>query len=188
MIKKSVLLSALLVLMLMATASAQLDFGLKGIGGKLGYIMPDGNIDNAIGLGAVADLGTFKMISLAAYLDYWGKNYSETSYWDFTWSVISIAAIGKYYFPMEGSLKPYAGAGLGFDISSWKSEYKGPPTAYGFDINSEASDSSFDLALHILGGASYALSPTLDGFAEAKYTTGHVDYFGIYVGVIYKLK
>jgi opacity protein-like surface antigen len=193
MMKKGMLFSAIILFAFMSNATAQLNFGFNGIGGKVGLIMPEGGIDNAIGFGAVADLGTFTMssvgdIALGASLDYWAKNYSQSSTWDWTWSVISIAAYGKYFFPMESSFKPYAGLGLGFDISKWKSEYNGPDPGFGFNSSLDGSESNFDLALHLVGGATYKLSPTLDGFVEAKYTTGGIDYFGIYVGVLYKLK
>ena len=193
MMKKGMLFSTIILFALISHASAQLNFGFNGVGGKVGFIMPEGGIDNTIGFGAVADLGTFGMssvgdIALSASLDYWAKNYSESSYWDWTWSVISLAAYGKYFFPMEGSFKPYAGVGLGFDISKWNSKYNGPPIGFGFDSDLDASESNFDLALHLVGGATMAVSPTLDGFAEVKYTTGGIDYFGIYVGVLYKLK
>lgn len=193
MMKKVMLYSTLMLFIFVISASAQLNFGLNGIGGKVGFVMPSSGIDNTIGFGAVADLGTltigsFGDIALGAHLDYWGKKYSANSYLDWKWSVISIAALGKYYFPMEGSnFRPYAGVGLGFDISKWKSKYNGPDLGYGFNTNYNDSASNFDLALHLIGGASMAVSPTLDGFAEVKYTTGGIDYFGIYVGVMYKL-
>lgn len=180
-------LAVLLLCVLVSVSAAQTDIGLKGIGGRLGFIMPESGIDNTIGLGANADLGSISMFKVYAYLDYWSKSYEESNVWEWRWSVISLAAIGKYFFEIEGDFEPYAGAGLGFDISSWKSEYTGPATGFGFEDDWESSDSEFDLALHLLGGATYALTPTLDGFAELKYTTGGIDYFGIYVGVMYKL-
>lgn len=191
--KKGILVFTLVIFSVVSTASAQLNFGLNGVGGKLGFIMPEGGIDNTIGFGAVADLGTLTLssvgdIALGASVDYWGKSYNEGSDWEWKWSVISIAATGKYFFPMESSFKPYAGLGIGFDISSWKSEYNGPDYGFGFDSAFNASESELDLALHLIGGATMKLTPSLDGFAEVKYTTGGIDYFGIYVGVMYALK
>ncbi len=182
---KKIVLTVLVVCVLGSVSAAQTDIGLKGIGGKLGFIMPEGNIDNTLGFGVNADLGSVSMFNVYGYLDYWAKGYEESSF-EWSYSVISIAAIGKYFFEVDCEFKPYAGAGLGFDIASVKGEYTGPD--FGFQSNFESSDSELDLALHILGGATYALSPALDGFAELKYTTGGVDYFGIYVGVMYKLE
>lgn len=179
--------AVLVLLGLTLGVSAQTDIGLKGIGAKVGFIMPEDPIDNTLGLGVVADLGKVSVARVFGYLDYWKKGYNEGTYWDWSWSVLSIGAIGKYYFESKSDFKPYAGAGLGFDISMWKSEYTGPN--YGYDFGAlEASDSELDLAIHLLGGASYRLSPQMDGFAEVKYTLGDIDYLGIYAGIVYKLK
>ena len=182
---KKLVLAVLMICVLGSISVAETDIGFKGIGGKLGFIMPESNIDNTLGFGVNADLGSVSMFNVYGYLDYWAKGYEEGSF-EWSYSVISIAAIGKYFFEVEGEFKPYAGAGLGFDIASVDAEYTGP--AFGFEDTFESSESEFDLALHILGGATYALSPTLNGFAELKYATGGIDYFGIYVGVMYKLK
>jgi hypothetical protein len=178
----------LAVLLMFSLSMAQTDIGLKGVGGKLGYIMPDGDIENTLGFGLIADLGQYNdNISLSAYVDYWGKNYDVGQYYEWSWSMLSIAAIAKYGFETSGQFKPYAGGGLGLDIGSWDAEYKGPTNDfYGLgDFSSSGSDS--DLAIHLVGGATMELSPGLEGMAEVKYTIGGADYFGIYVGVIYSL-
>lgn len=185
--KKTTLLLTLLMFCFIADGMTQVNIGFNGIGGKLGFILPEDPIDNTLGFGAVADLGSISMVKVYGYLDFWSKSYSEATYYDFSWSVISIAAIGKYYFESKSDFKPYAGAGLGFDISRWKSDYTGPDYG-GLFSNLNTSESNLDLAIHLLGGASYKLSPTLDGFAEVKYTVGGIDYLGIYAGVLYKLK
>ncbi len=182
--KKVILLPLLFSFLLVSAGTAQVQLGFNGIGGKLGFVMPEDPIDNTIGFGAVAAVGKVSVVDVYGYLDYWSKGYDEGAYWEWSWSVISLAAIGKYSFDSKSDFKPYVGAGLGFDISRWKSEYTGPNLGYDWDT----SDSELDLAIHLLGGASYKLSPELDGFAEAKYTSGGIDYLGIYVGVIYKLK
>jgi len=178
----------LAVLLMFSLSMAQTDIGLKGVGGKLGYIMPDNDIENTIGFGLIADLGQYNdNISLDAYVDYWGKSY-DVGASEWSWSVISIAAIGKYAFESSGSFQPYAGGGLGLDIgrSEWK--YTGPTSPnplYNIDYDGSSSDS--DLAIHLVGGATMELSEGLEGLAEVKYTIGGADYFGIYVGVIYSL-
>ena len=159
-----------------------------GVGGRLGFVMPEGDIDNTLGFGLNADLGTLMPeLTLNAYLDFWTKGYDVGAYYEWSWTSIGIAAIVKYQFAMEGNMKPYAGGGLGFNISTWSSDYSGP-TYPGWTGDLDTSDSEFDVALHFLGGASMPLSPNLDGFAELRYTIDGADYFGIYVGVSYKLK
>ena len=186
MMKRLMVLSLMLALAFSQTIAA--DIGLKGVGGKVGYIMPDGGIENTIGFGLQADLGNYNDdISLAAYVDYWGKNYDVGPTYEWSWSVVSIAAIGKYSFASSGNFKPFAGAGLGLDIASWESKYTGPSNEY-FNLNDFSSSASdTDFAIHFVGGATMELSPKLDGIGEVKYTIGGADYFGIYVGVMYKL-
>ena len=180
-----VLLSAILVALLIPTLSlAEANISLNGVGGRLGFVMPEDPIDNTIGLGLNADLGTLMPnLSLWGYLDFWSKGY-DAGYYEWSWTSIAIAAIAKYEFEMEGDIKPYAGGGLGFTITSWNSDYTGPA---GFGFDASTSDSNFDIGLHFLGGAAKEFSPQLTGFAELKYSIDGADYFGIYVGVSYKL-
>ncbi len=173
------------------SAMAQTELGLNGVGGRLGYIMPEGDIENTLGFGLNADIGTFnETIKLFAYFDYWGKGY-DAGYYKWNWSVINIAAIAKYPFETQGNIKPYAGGGLGLAFNHWSSDYTGPafdsPYYSSPDLKDSATDT--DLAIHLLGGADMALTPQMDGFAEVKYTiAGNADYFGIFVGINYKLK
>jgi len=169
---------------------AQADISLKGVGGRLGFIMPtEGSIDNTLGFGLNADLGSITPnILLNAYVDYWAKSY-DVGYYSWTWSNIGIAAIAKYKINMEGSLSPYVGGGLGFNISKASGEYKGPESSlFGPYFDTELSESTTDLAVHLVGGASMTLSPQMDGFGEVRYTIDGIDNFGIFVGINYKLK
>ncbi len=182
----------LLIMLVLATpfmAMAQLDLGLYGVGGQIGYVMPEGDIENPISFGANLDIGSFgENIDLYAYVNYWGKSYDVGEYYEWSYSILSIAAIARYPFEMQGSLKPYAGAGLGFEIASWDSKYTGP--TYGGYITAadyDYSDSSTDLGIHLLGGAEMEINEKMTGFGEVRYTISDVDYFGIYVGVTYSL-
>jgi len=178
---------ALFLLMCTVAGLSQTDFGFKSAGVKVGYIIP-GNIENTIGIGVLADVGRIDIFSLQAYLDYWSKSYTEEMHWDWQWNIISLALVGKYSFQIPGNIKPFVGAGLGFDISSWKSKYTGALSGSDTLMDQTSSESDFDLALHLVGGGSYTFSPQFEGFAEVKYTTGGIDYFGIYIGIYYKLK
>jgi opacity protein-like surface antigen len=180
----------LFVLMIISSlpsiALSQTDLGIKAVGAKAGFILPD-TMDDTIGFGLVTDLGTIDMFSLSAYIDYWSKSY--TNYlWDWKWDVISVAVVGKYSFNLKSPIKPYVGAGMGFDVTNWQSEFNPRNYAYEPPSDPNTSESDFDLAVHLLGGARYTISPVLDGFFELKYTTGGIDYFGVYGGVMYKLK
>ena len=184
-------LTLFMVLTIIAGASsvfAEANLGLNAVGGRIGFIMPEDPIDNTLGFGLHADLGTLMPnLTLHGYLDYWSKGYDDNMFGtstDLTFSVLGIAAIAKYHFEMDGNIKPYAGGGLGLDIGSASFEYTEPFT--GTKVDESSSDT--DLAVHLIGGAAMELSPKMDGFAEVKYTIGGADSFGIYVGVSYKLK
>ncbi len=173
---------AVIVLLCGNLAFAQSDIGLKGVGAKIGFVAPEDPIESTIGFGAVADLGTITpAIHLGAFVDFWKKSYDTGSLggtFEASFTEIAIGALGKYYFPMSNSaFKPYAGAGLGLTIGKAKVD-----SPYG-----GGSDSSTDFGFRILGGADYALSPTLTGFAEAVYQIDGADYFGIFAGVVYSL-
>ena len=183
---KKLVLVVLVVSMMATMAFAQADIGLKAVGGKIGFVMPEDPIDNTIGLGIVADLGTITdAIHLAAFAEYWGKTY-DVGYSEITFSEITIGATAKYYFDMDSQFKPYAGGGLGFIIgsSSWK--YKGPTNEW-WSGESDGSDSDTDIGFHVCGGAEYELSDTMTGFAEVKYAMDGIDTFIISAGVLYKL-
>jgi opacity protein-like surface antigen len=186
---KNVALVLLVVALLVAApVMAKSDIGLKAVGARVGYIMPEDPIESTLGFGAHADLGTLMPnLTLHGYLDYWSKSYDEGTYWEASYSVIGISAIAKYHFEMDGNIKPYAGGGLGFNIGTAKAEYTGP--TYGYDLgDTDASESNTDLGLTLVGGAAMELSPSMDGFVELRYSTDGADYFGIYAGISYKLK
>ena len=179
-------LSVLIVSMMVTFAFAQTDIGLKAVGGKIGFVMPEDPIDNTIGLGVVANLGTITpAINLAAFVEYWGKTYDVGGYGETTFSEITIGATAKYYFAMDSQFKPYAGAGLDFIIgsSSWK--YTGPSNPYLTETKS--SDSDTDIGFHFCGGADYKLSDSMTGFVEVKYGINGIDVFSISGGVLFKL-
>ncbi len=182
---KKVLVLALALLVFTTLAVAKSDIGLKGVGGQLGFIMPEDPIDNTIGFGGHAYLGTIiPNLDLYVYADYWGKKYAEASDWEAKFSVFGIAGVVKYRFNVSGDIKPYAGGGLALNIGSASAEYTGPYKQY---YTTDTSSSDTELGLYLVGGAAKTFSPTLDGFAEIRYNTGGVDYLGIYAGVTYKL-
>ena len=163
---------------------AQSDIGLKSIGGKLGFVMPEDPIDNTFGLGVVADLGTITpAIALQAHVEYWGKSY-DVGYYEWTFSEIIIGATAKYYFPTQGIMKFYGGGGLDFIIGNSSGEYTGTNPYY---TNTDVSDSDTDIGFHFCGGGEYPLSETMTGFAELKYTVDGADFFSIFAGVKFKM-
>jgi opacity protein-like surface antigen len=168
---------------------AQSDIGFYGFGGRVGFVMPEDPIDNTIALGLNGDLGTIMPnLALFVYIDYWSKSYDQFNT-EVSFTTLGFGAIVKYMFEVSGDIKPYAGGGLGLQRSSSSVEYKGDDAFGGFFGESYETDASeTDLGIHFLGGASMALSPAMDGFAEVKYTIDGIDHLGIYVGINYKLR
>jgi opacity protein-like surface antigen len=166
----------------------QANIGFKGIGGKVGLVMPEDPIESTFGLGVVANLGTITPdIHLDAFIDFWSKSYDSGTGLGYTaeWSIteIVIGAAAKYYFPMEGSkFKPFAGGGLGLVYG--KSKWEASGTNVGLIGGGSFSSSDTEIGFRILGGADLELSPGLSGFAEAAYHIGGIDFFGISVGII----
>jgi len=164
---------------------AQADIGLKAVGGKVGFVMPEDPIDNTIGLGVVVDLGTITPdIALQAHVDYWGKTY-KAGYYEWTFSEILIGATAKYYLPGSGPMKFYGGGGIDFIIASSKGKYTGPQDYWGYDT--DVSDSDTEIGFHVLGGLDYPFSESMTGFAELKYTLNGVDFFSISAGVKFQM-
>ena len=173
-----VLLALGLVVTINPAAYAQTDIGLKGIGARVGFAMPEDPIDNTIGFGVVAKLGTFTPdIAFDAFIDFWSKGYDVgTAEWKYT--EIALGAMAKYFFPAGGDIKPYAGGGLALHYGkiSWDDPFFG-----------DFSDSDTDIGIHLAGGVEKAFSPKMTGFAEAKYAIGGADYFFISAGVIFAM-
>ena len=183
---------ALSIVILMVTSGfGQADIGFKGIGGKLGLVDPGEGVGSTIAFGAVVNLGSITpKIMLQADVAYWGKDYDVFASNDFTVSSFSISAIGKYMFAeSDQQLRPFAGAGLGFNFNSvsWEYDTISPVPPYQ-PIHEKDSDSDTDIGIHIVGGTHYMLSDNLDGFAEFRYMIGgDWDYWGIFAGVVFLL-
>ncbi len=178
-------LAIALALVLTPQVYAETDLGLKGLGVKAGFVLPEDPIDNAFGFGAHAKLGTIMpSVGLDAFVDFWTKGYDEQhAYYlaDWSWTQIAIGALAKYVIPTTGNVTPYVGAGfaLTYARSSWEWEWGG--------VHEDDSCSDTNIGIHLAGGAEMPLSPTMDGFAEAKYALDGADYFMIAVGVIFKM-
>lgn len=166
---------------------AQAEIGFKGVGGKVGFVMPEDPIDNTFGFGAVVDFGTITPdIKIGAIFEFWSKSYCEESaMFDADWTIteIIIGPMVKYCFPSESQFKPYVGGGLGFTIGKSKFETNDP-----YFGNQETSSSDSEIGFFFGGGVDYELSPNLLGFVEAKYHLDGADYLGIFVGVTYLLE
>lgn len=170
--------------LLSSTSFSQTRLGLFGIGGKIGYIDPAGPENSTLAFGGIIDLGTLTTnLGLEADFVYWSKSYGLLGATTEV-SSFSLSVGAKYYFTPEGKkLRPFAGGGLGFSRASVKVQLVIPWT------NRTTSASDTDFTAHAVGGLKYALSSSIDGFAELRFSiAGDYDYWGVFFGIIFKFK
>jgi opacity protein-like surface antigen len=167
-------------------AQAQTAIGFNGIGGHVGFAMPEDPIKSTLAFGARADLGTFmkENIKLAGDLLFWSSGEDE-AYYEWSWSQFYVSVLALYFLgDANASMKPYAGGGLGMVFASWESKYSGPD--YGYDFGSY-SHSDSELCIHLLAGIQKSLGNNLTGFAEVAYILGGFDTLLIHAGAVFNL-
>jgi opacity protein-like surface antigen len=185
---KRIVVAGILTVCLAAgsSVSAKTNIGLNGWGAKLGYVSPQ-DIDGTLGFGAVVDLGTLTpTTTLEGEVLYWGKSQKESGA-EFSYSQIYISGIAKYYFNKAkkgAKWLPYAGGGVGLVIGKAKVKYEGNEWFDGED----SSDSQTDLGIHLVGGMKYPIDAKKYAFFEARYSMDGADFFGIFGGIVFKLK
>jgi hypothetical protein len=189
--KKIILFFALPLLCITLFPCFSNALGFEGIGGKVSLVMPEGNANNNIGLGVIADLGTIlpQINALKGEIsaEYWGDSY-DVGYYEWSWSSISLNGTAKYHFPIGGNISPFAGGGLGLIISRWSSDYKADLGYEWGVITGDLSDSDIDIGAHLVGGADIPLGSNLKFVAEAKLSFGGTDTLQLSGGLVFKLK
>ena len=166
-------------------AFAQSDIGFKGIGAKIGYVMPEGDLDATFTFGAVADLGTFMpALHWDASVQYWGVSY-ELGFYEWTYSDIALKSTVRYHFSSGGKITPYAGGGLGIHMFSWKWDCPGCQSVWGSPTSFDGSDTEF--GFHGVGGIEFVLAPKWKAQVEAEYAIVELDQFSIVANFIYLL-
>ncbi|MBK6764783.1 MAG: outer membrane beta-barrel protein [bacterium] len=165
------------------------DFGLKGIGLRLGYVDPESEYKGTFLFGGVADLGTVaKNLHADASITYWKSEWDYSYYWfdyadSWTISLSDIAVRGgvKYHFPQEG-WAPYAGGGLGMHFYSATWDTPSGEVSWSY---SGADGTRF--GLYLCGGAQFDLSEKIAGSGELLLDFSEVGQTAFQANVIYKL-
>lgn len=172
--KKLLAISLIFMCVIVVSAADAADIGLKGIGGLVGFVMPDYEGNNTLGFGVVADLGTIMpQLRLEGSADYWGNSWDLPGV-EWSWSTITIGGTAKYDFPMGESFTPFVGGGLGFAISSWETNYTGETWGW-TGTPGNFSDSDTDLGIHVVGGIDMPVGSNMKFTAQAKYAMGGAD-------------
>ena len=180
------------ILCLLAFAGAsRADIGLKGIGGELGIVSPSGAADTTFGLGVVGDLGTLDMLlenlRLEGAAEYWRDSWG-TGYYEWSWNSLSIAALAKYDFPLNTSITPFVGGGLGLTFSRWSSDWKGEAaTWWGNTPGVSTSSTDMDLSLQTVAGINMPIGSNMKLVLQGKYNIGGNDAVWLTAGLLMQL-
>jgi opacity protein-like surface antigen len=186
-------LLAVAVVLLAVSALSFGQIGLKGVGGGLGFItssMTDGTGSSTSLSGfliaAHADLGEVaKDISLWPDITYWSASKDPVKLSDF-----AINVNAHYAIAMEGQMKPYVGAGLGYN--SYSTTVTIPSyTIPGFGTygGGTVTGSASRLGINLLAGINYKLNDMLTLLVEPRYVlASDFNHFTIKVGATYAMK
>jgi len=161
---KKGLLILLVLIFSFGLAHGASNLALSRASAKIGY-----NFDfEQLVLGADLNLGTLaRDLYLVPQLEFsLGGDYS----------VFSIDGTLQYYFPTSGTIRPYAGGGLGFRTVSW-------------DVGPGLDGSDTDFVLCVLGGADYDIgNPNMHLFTDLKIRfMGWGSDMGLWFGVSFAL-
>jgi opacity protein-like surface antigen len=164
--------------------------GLREIGGGVGYVSASvtGSSSESVGgfvIAAHANLGELaKNLSLYPDIEYWSASKDIGGG---TWKVsdFAINANVHYNIAMEGAVKPYVGAGLGFNSFSFS--YAVPAlAAYGFGTYSVSASR---IGINLLAGANYKMNDQMTLFLEPRYVlASDFNHFQIKVGASFAMK
>jgi opacity protein-like surface antigen len=177
-------LALVAVLLLIGSMSMAQSLGLHEVGGGLGYVSASvtGGSTESVGgfvISAHANLGELaKDISLFPEIEYWSASKDISGG---TWKVTDFAinANVHYNIAMEGAVKPYVGAGLGFNSFSFS--YTIPGLAlYGLGTYSVSASR---IGINLLAGANYKMNDKMTLFVEPRYVlASDFNHFQIKVG------
>jgi hypothetical protein len=163
------------------TTMAAADFGLKGIGFRVGVVEPE-NLDTTVGFGLLLDMGTFHPnVSFETYATYWSNNIdvglAESSFRD-----IAIGGKVRYLFnTSRPTIHPFVGGGLSVHLLHTEASTPEIDMGGGFVIPALTVDASdTKLGLDLGGGLRAGVADRVDIIGEAWYTI--VSDFNQFIG------
>jgi hypothetical protein len=169
-----------------AVAATKSDIGFKGIGPRLGYVDPEGELDGTAEFGLAFEFGEFvPQLHWDGSVNFWstGRNYpyydNHHNYFRYNWTLRDfVLRSGVNYHFLEGAWIPYAGGGLGLHFYSW--DYNGAP------YYNNTSDTK--LALYIDGGIEHQFSKAWTGQMQLQFDFANPDQTALLFNLIYRLK
>jgi hypothetical protein len=181
-------------LLLIGSLSSAQSLGLQQLGGGIGYVSVSaaGPSTETIGgflIAVHANLGEVaKNIELFPEIEYFSASKDIGGG---TWKVsdIAINVNAHYNLEMEGSVKPYVGAGLGFN--SFGFDWTTPVINYGpgLSYGGTYSQSYTRIGINLLVGANYKMNDKISLFVEPRYVlASDFNHFQIKVGASFTMK
>jgi hypothetical protein len=169
------------------TTMAAADFGLKGIGVRVGIVEPE-NLDTTVGFGLFLDMGTFHPnISFETYASYW-KNSFDVGLAESSFRDIAVGAKVRYLInTSRPTIHPFVGAGLSAHIMKSSASISdisfGSITVPGMSL--DATDTK--LGLDVGGGLRAGVADKIDIIGEAWYGfVPDINQFTATGGIAYK--
>jgi opacity protein-like surface antigen len=147
------------------TAMAAADFGLKGIGVRVGVVEPE-NLDTTVGFGFFMDLGTFHPnVAFETYVDYW-SNSIDVGFMDTSFRDVAVGAKVEYLFTLSRpTIHPFIGGGLSMHFLQQSVDLGGLSVP---GMSLDVSDTK--LGLDLGGGLRAGVAEHLDIIGEAWYS------------------
>jgi len=189
-------LVAVVVAMLAMTAFGSAQLAFRGIGGGIGFASfsfsgaTSSESMSGFLIAAHADLGEFaKDFVLFPDITYATTSKSvEGGTWKLSDFAINVNA--HYNIEMEGTMKPYVGAGLGYNSFSTTVEVPAVVIpGFGTVGGGSVTGSDSRLGINLLAGVNYKLNDMLTLVVEPRYTIeSDFNNFQIKVGVTYAMK
>jgi opacity protein-like surface antigen len=166
-------------------AVARTDIGFKGIGPRIGYVSPEGDLDGTIEFGVAFEFGEWvRQLHWDGSVCFWSTGrdyqyYSGNHYDKYSWTLRDIVLrSGVNYHFLEGPWVPYAGGGLGLHFYSW--DYSGAPTY------NNTSDTEF--GFYIDGGIEHKFSENWTGQLQLQFDFADPDQTALLFNLIYRLR
>jgi opacity protein-like surface antigen len=192
-------LALVAVLLLIGSMGMAQSLGLNEVGGGVGYVSASltgasssGSTTESVGgfvIAVHANLGELaKDLSLVPEIQYWSAS-KDISGGTWKLSDFAINANVHYNIAMEGAVKPYVGAGLGFNSVSSTVTFPSYTVA-GFTFPGlTVSGSDTKIGINLLAGANYKMNDKMTLFLEPRYVLmSDFNHFMIKVGASFAMK
>ena len=178
------LMLVVVAMMVVGSLGVGQELGLKGVGGSIGFvsISPASSTESFSGfaIAAHAYLGDIaKDLGLFPEIEYFSTS-KDVSGVTLKVSDFAINANLHYNIAMEGQVKPYVGAGLGFNSMSY---------TFNLPFLGTVSASDSRIGINLLAGANYKMNDEMSLFFEPRYVlSSDYNHLLIKVGATFAMK